>query len=262
MLLPSAKSITLLSSLVLFASNTIAKSVTAPPLLGQTIATEAVSSTSLNTDCTPMLGPVDNRERTLLEVIFSGSINGTTYAQWLVNYASQLTSQIDNVASQALVDSDGRYTTAFHTIDVAGILGLASAAPMYSCFLSSLWDEALPGSSSHAVMRYHPWRRKAKLMVLFEKRNDNNGDYNLAELLVRETEDLLTEVNAVISSQLADPSGYTSLFSRLEVRQLISIAFPGPARAKASYATKPNVFDYCAAFTSDRKAKQGAGRVL
>ena len=65
-------------------------------------------------------------------------------------------------------------------------------------------------------------------MVLFEKRNDNNGDYNLAELLIRETEDLLTEVSAVISSQLADPHDYTSLFSTLDVSHLISLAFPGP----------------------------------
>ena len=34
----------------------------------------------------------------LLEVIFSGTPDGTTYAQWLVNYASQLTRQIDSVA--------------------------------------------------------------------------------------------------------------------------------------------------------------------
>lgn len=254
MLLPSATSITLLSSHVLFASNTIGKSVTTAPLLGQTIATEVVSSTSLKTDCTPVLGPMDNQDIALLEVIFSNSINGTTYAQWLVNYASQLLAQVDNVSVHAMVDSDGRYTTAFNSIDVAGILDLASAAPMYGCFLSSLWDEVVPGSSSHAVMEYLPWRRKAKLMALFEKRNDSNGDYNLAGLLLDETNNLLAEMNSIISSQLADPCGYTSLFTRLDVRQLISIAIPGPARTLDSSTIMLTTLDLCSDFIVDRTA--------
>ena len=72
-------------------------------------------------------------------------------------------------------------------------------------------------------------RMKARLMVLFEKRNDNNGDYNLAELLVHRLENLLTEMNSVICSQLADPYDYTSLFTRLDVDHLISMAFPRPS---------------------------------
>ena len=161
------------------------KNVTTTPLSGQAVTTETVSSTKLNTDCTPVLGQMDDRDVALLEVIFSGTIDGTTYAQWLVNYASQLLAQVDNVASQALVETDERYTTAFNTIDVAGILDLASAAPMYTCFLSSLWNETFPDSHTFAGIKYLPRRKKAKLMVLFEKRNDNNGDYNLAEILVR-----------------------------------------------------------------------------
>ena len=228
MLLPSAASVAFLASHALFSNNTTVESITTTPLSEQDTAIEVVSSTKLNTECAPILGPMDDIDVTLLEMIFNGSVNGTNYAQWLVNYASQLTRQIDNIASQALVDFDGQYTTAFDTIDVTGVLGLAYAAPMYSCFLSSLWDEALPDPSSSAKKGTPSQRRKARLMVLFEKRNDNNGDYNLAELLIRETEDLLTEVSAVISSQFADPHDYTSLFSTLDVSHLISLAFPGP----------------------------------
>ena len=254
MLLPSAASVTLLASRVLSANSDIVESVTTTPLSKQSIATETVSSTKLNTDCTPVLGPVDDRDVDLLKVIFSGTIDGTTYAQWLVNYASRLTRQIDNVAAQALADSDERYTTAFNTIDITGILGLASAAPMYSCFLSSLWNDTFPDSHTFGGIEYPPWRRKAKLMVLFERRNDNNGDYNLAEILVRETDDLIAEMNSVIGGQIADPDGYTSLFTRLDVRQLISIAFPGPARAKVRSTNKLTALNFCSTFSVNRNA--------
>ena len=158
-----------------------------------------------------MPGPMNDVDVALLEIVFNDTVNGTTYAQWRGNYASQLTRQIDNVASQAMADSDG-YTTALDTIDVVGVFGLAYAAPMYSYYPSSLWDEALSDPSASTKEGTPAQRRKARLMVLFEKRSDNNGDYNLAELLVHETEDLLTEVNAAISSQLDDPHDYTSLF--------------------------------------------------
>ena len=150
MLLPSAASVAFPASHALFSNNTTVESITTTPLSEQDTAIEVVSSTKLNTECAPILGPMGYIDVTLLEMIFNGSVNGTNYAQWLVNYASQLTRQIDNIASQALVDFDGQYTTAFDTIDVTGVLGSAYAAPMYSCFLSSLWDEALPDPSSSA----------------------------------------------------------------------------------------------------------------
>ena len=84
---------------------------------------------SLNTACSVVLGPMSGEDVALLEVIFNSGIDGTTYAQWLVNYASQLTRQIDNVAAEALADSGRQYTTAFNTIDITGILGFESAAP-------------------------------------------------------------------------------------------------------------------------------------
>ena len=185
-------------------------------------------ASSLNTACSVVLGPMSGEDVALLEVIFSGTIDGTTYAQWLVNYASQLTRQIDNVAAQALADSGRQYTTAFNSIDVTGILGLASAAPMYTCYLSSLWAEALRNPSAYAKRDIPTQDEKTKLIVLFERRNDNNGNYDLAELLVDETDDLISEMYAVICGQVANPSNYANLFTRLDVRRLLSLASVAP----------------------------------
>ena len=107
MLFPSATSVTLLASHALLSNNTAVESVAISSLSEQTTATEVVSSTNLNTDCTPVLGPMNDVDVALLEIVFNDTVNGTTYAQWLVNYASQLTSQIGNVASQAKADPDG-----------------------------------------------------------------------------------------------------------------------------------------------------------
>ena len=153
---------------------------------------------SLNTACSVVLGPMSGEDVALLEVIFSGTIDGTTYAQWLVNYASQLTRQIDDVAAQALADSGRQYTTAFNTIDITGILGLASAAPMYTCYLSSLWAEALSNPQQYAKGDISTQDEKAKLIVLFERRDDNSGSYDLAELLVDEIDYLIAQMNFVI----------------------------------------------------------------
>ena len=142
---------------------------------------------SLNAACSVVLGPMSGEDVALLEVIFNSGIDGTTYAQWLVNYASQLTRQIDNVAAEALADSGRQYTTAFNTIDITGILGLASAAPMYTCYLSSLWAEALRNPQQYAKRDVPTQDEKTKLIVLFERRDDNSGSYDLAELLVDET---------------------------------------------------------------------------
>ena len=177
--------------------------------------------TPLDTNCPDQGPPLNDEERIMLDVIFNSGIGGTTYAQWLVNYASQLTHQVDNVASQAMADPNGQYTTAFDTIDITGILGLAYAAPMYTCFLSSLWAEALSNPQQYAKRDIPSQDEKTKLIVLFERRNDNNGDYNLAEILVRETENLLAEMNSVIAGQPLDLEG-------LNGRHLLAVALNAP----------------------------------
>ena len=207
---------------------------------------------SLNTACSVVLGPMSGEDVALLEVIFSGTIDGTTYAQWLVNYASQLTRQIDNVAAQALADSGRQYTTAFDTIDVTGILGLASAAPMYTCYLSSLWAEALRNPQQYAKRVAPTQDEKTKLIVLFERRDDNTGGYNLAELLVDETDDLIAEMNSVIGGQIANPSNYANLFTRLDVRQLLSLASEAPVYTSGLSAAMQTALASYMATATDR----------
>ena len=176
---------------------------------------------SLNTACSVVPGPLSDEDVALLDVIFNSGIDGTTYAQWLVNYAFQLLAQVDNVAVHAMADPNGQYTTAFNSIDITGILGLASAAPMYSCFLSSLWDEALRNPSGYAKRDTPGQDEKTKLIVLFERRSDSNGDYNLAELLLDETDNLLAEMNSVIAGQPLD-------LERLTGRHLLVVALNAP----------------------------------
>ena len=160
--------------------------------------------TSLDTNC-PVSGlPLSDDEKTMIDVIFKSGIDGTTYAQWLVNYASQLLAQVDELASYAMIDHTGQYTCAFDFINISGILGLASAAPMYDCFLSSLWAEALRNPSAYAKGDIPTQDEKTKLIVLFERRSDSNGDYNLAELLFDETDNLLAEMKSVIAGQPLD----------------------------------------------------------
>ena len=169
---------------------------------------------SLNTACSVVLGPMSGADVSLLEVIFSGTIDGTTYAQWLVNYASELTRQIDNVAAQAMADSGRQYTTAFNTIDIAGILGLTSEAPMYTCYLSFPWAEALRNPSAYAKRDVPTQDEKTKLIVLFERRDDNSGGYDLAELLVDETRQhpaLYTPHKS--PKDRASPSGSTNMIT-------------------------------------------------
>ena len=208
---------------------------------------------SLNTACSVVLGPMSGEDVALLEVIFSGTIDGTTYAQWLVNYASQLTRQIDNVAAQALADSGRQYTTAFDTIDVTGILGLASAAPMYTCYLSSLWAEALSNPQQYAKRAAPTQDEKTKLIVLFERRDDNSGGYNLAELLVDETDDLIAEVSSVICGQNANQSNYADLFTRLDVGLLLSLASEAPVYTQGlSAAMETALASYMATATDGK----------
>ena len=183
--------------------------------------TSGRNDTPLSTNCPDQGLPLNDGDRLMIDVIFNSGIDGTTYAQWLVNYASQLLAQVDNVAVHAMVDPNGQYTSAFDFINISGILGLASAAPMYSCFLSSLWDEALRNPSTYAKRDIPTQDEKTKLIVLFERRSDSNGDYNLAELLVDETSNLLAEMNSVIAGQPLD-------LERLDGRHLLVVALNAP----------------------------------
>ena len=208
---------------------------------------------SLNTACSVVLGPMSGEDVALLDVIFNSGIDGTTYAQWLVNYASELTRQIDDVAAQAMADSGRQYTTAFNTIDITGILGLASAAPMYTCYLSSLWAEALSNPQQYARGDISTQDEKTKLIVLFERRDDNSGNYDLAELLVDEIDYLIAQMNFVICDKTDNQSNYSDLFTGLDVGLLRSLASEAPVYTKGLSAAFSAALSSYSAVATDGK---------
>ena len=129
------------------------------------------------------------------------------------------------MANVAVGVNDYAFTTAFNTIDIPGILGLASAAPIYTCFLSSLWAEALSNPQQYAKRAVPTQDEKIKLIVLFEKRENSGMDFDYAELLVDETNDLIAEVqNVSAAAANGDLGAYTSLFANVDVPYFLSIA--------------------------------------
>lgn len=204
-----------------------------------TAGTPSVLVGTFPTQCDAYRIPLSDEDAVLLSVLFGDRLNGTSsYADWLLSYGSTLISQIDAVIADSEVDPALDFTTAFDSIDIPGILGLASAAPMYTCYLSSMWSVALANPSAvvkRDVQRGYYAKRalpteeeKTKLLVLFERRETNGFEFSYAEYLADETQELLNEVREVVEGQAANPSAYTSLFSVLDVRQLLSVVSNAP----------------------------------
>ena len=84
------------------------------------------------------------------------------------------------------------------------------------------------------------------------RRDDNTGGYNLAELLVDETDDLIAEMNSVIGGQIANPSNYANLFTRLDVRQLLSLASEAPVYTSGLSAAMQTALASYMATATDR----------
>lgn len=195
--------------------------------------------------CVPTVGSMTPEEKTILSVIFGEDVtSGTTYAEWLVKYMSGLVSEVDSINNFALSDTSLQFTSEFTSIDIPGILGLAAAAPMYSCFLSTLWEHALAtglvrGAAAPvqtALSRRELFAREFAtaeennlLVVLFERHLKDDGTYfNYAQLLSEETNELISEVESVISGSPSNPPPSDPLFSKIEVQQLLSIATRAP----------------------------------
>ena len=185
------------------------------------------------TYCEAVRGPLTPEEEVQLAVLFGDSSGGTTFADYVVSYASQLVAQIDSVANIAVGDNDYAFTTAFDTIDIPGVLGLASAAPIYTCFLSTLWAQALSNPQQYAKRAIPSQDEKIKLIVLFEKRATDGMQFDYAELLVDDTNNLIAEVQSVAGAAGAAAAGgdlgaYASLFANVDVAQFLSIATEAP----------------------------------
>ena len=185
--------------------------------------------TSNPTYCEVVRGPLTPEEEVQLQVLFSDRAGASAFADYVVSYASQLVAQIADVANIAVGDNNYAFTTAFNTIDIPGILGLASAAPIYTCFLSSLWAEALSNPQQYAKRAVPTQDEKIKLIVLFEKRENSGMDFDYAELLVDETNDLIAEVqNVSAAAANGDLGAYASLFANVDVPYFLSIATEAP----------------------------------
>ena len=189
----------------------------------------APTPTSNPTYCEVVRGPLTPEEEVQLQVLFSDRAGASAFADYIVSYASQLVAQIADVANIAVGDNDYAFTTAFNTIDIPGILGLASAAPIYTCFLSSLWAEALSNPQQYAKRAVPTQDEKIKLIVLFERRENSGMDFDYAELLVDETNDLIAEVqNVSAAAANGDLGAYASLFANVDVPYFLSIATEAP----------------------------------
>ena len=200
-------------------SGTAASSPTAP----------APTPTANPTYCEVVRGPLTPEEEVQLQVLFSDRAGASAFADYVVSYASQLVAQIADVANIAVGDNNYAFTTAFNTIDIPGILGLASAAPIYTCFLSSLWAQALSDPQQYAKRAVPTQDEKIKLIVLFEKRENSGMDFDYAELLVDETNDLIAEVqNVSAAAANGDLGAYASLFANVDVPYFLSIATEAP----------------------------------
>ena len=183
--------------------------------------------------CEAVRGPLTPEEEVQLAVLFGDSSGGTTFADYVVSYASQLVAQIADVANIAVGDNNYAFTTAFDSIDIPGVLGLASAAPIYTCFLSTLWAQALSNPQQYARRAIPSQDEKIKLIVLFEKRATDGMQFDYAELLVDDTNNLIAEVQSVAGAAGAaavggDLGAYASLFANVDVAQFLSIATEAP----------------------------------
>ena len=185
------------------------------------------------TQCEVVRGPLTPEEEVQLAVLFGDGQGGTAFADYVVSYASQLVAQIADVANIAVGDNNFAFTTAFNTIDIPGVLGLASAAPIYTCFLSTLWAQALSNPQQYAKRAIPSQDEKIKLIVLFEKRATDGMQFDYAELLVDDTNNLIAEVQSVAGAAGAAAVGgnlgaYASLFANVDVAQFLSIATEAP----------------------------------
>ena len=193
----------------------------------------APTPTANPTYCEVVRGPLTPEEEVQLAVLFGDGQGGSAFADYVVSYASQLVAQIADVANIAVGDNDFAFTTAFDTIDVPGVLGLASAAPIYTCFLSTLWAQALSNPQQYAKRAVPSQDDKIKLIVLFEKRATDGMQFDYAELLVDDTNNLIADVQSVAGAAGAaavggDLGAYASLFANVDVAQFLSIATEAP----------------------------------
>ena len=177
--------------------------------------------------CDVQIPAVDDEQKVLLNVLFQSDDSGTTFAEHVAKYADELISQIWMISNDALNLGGLTFTSLFTEVDFTGILGLASAAPMYTCMLSSLWAEALSNPQQYAKRDVPTDDEKTKLIVLFQKHEDGGNGYDLVELIVDETNQMISQINDALPVA-ATNTDFITAFPQLDVRQLLSVVSDAP----------------------------------
>lgn len=177
--------------------------------------------------CDVQIPAVDDEQKVLLNVLFQSDDSGTTFAEHVAQYADELVSQIWMISNDALNLGGLTFTSLFTEVDFTGILGLASAAPMYTCMLSSLWAEALNNPQQYAKRDVPTDDEKTKLIVLFQKHEDGGNGYDLVELIVDETNEMISQINDALPVA-ATNTDFITAFPQLDVRQLLSVVSDAP----------------------------------
>lgn len=171
--------------------------------------------------------PITPEEEVLLKAMFENSFNGYTYAQYVIWNAQSLLGQINYVLDMDYPVGDQDVVTNFSTLGYDSILQLASAAPMYSCFLSTLWADALANPQRYAKRQYHPTRdENIQLIVLFEERIDEQGrKFSYADILVEETSEMVNGLREIFDAAVnnTNAENFDSLFSNIDVQQFLSL---------------------------------------
>ena len=189
-----------------------------------------VKPTSYQTACTPVLGYSTPEDKIKLEVLFRDDVpdqGSTTFADYLVKYFDGILDQVQSISNDAMNLGNDALSSALQSADAEGILDLASAAPMYSCYLSSVFAGA--ASNTTLMARDPTAQQMAELIALFERRENNGTPFNYAGILIDETEQLFSDVQSVASAALtATNMDYTTLFNNLDVSQLLSLASEAP----------------------------------
>ena len=176
--------------------------------------------------CEAVKSPPGLDEETLLRILFGGTMNGYTFTDYVIWNAEGLLIHISYVLEMDYPIGDQDVVTNFSTLGHSGILALTSAAPMYTCFLSSLWAEALAHPQQYAKRDEPSQDEKVKLIVLFEKHIADDGEeFAYADLLVEETNELLRDLKEVSGAATndTDVSNYTAIFDDLNVQQFLPL---------------------------------------
>ena len=190
----------------------------------------STSPSSFPTYCEAVLRPLSPEDAVLLSVLFEDRDGASSFIDYVVDYISDLLVDVDALAIVALDQTGYAFTTEFERVDNTGILGLASAAPIYTCHLSSLWDIALSNPEQYAKRAVPSPQDNTKMIVLFEKRNSSsNQEFSYAELLADETNELVEGLESVSAAAAAsNTDAYPSLFAGINIDQLLSIVSGAP----------------------------------